>query len=81
MFTVISKTKHTSNNTGDFLLIQSVQYLQGVLTRLFNQKDKHLSRTFFDLFMAMAILVFCNQKMGLLLSEVGAYMCGLAHTQ
>ncbi|WP_337041210.1 hypothetical protein [Emticicia sp. 17c] len=78
MFTVISKTKHTSNKTGDFLLTQSVQYLQSVLTIRANQIDTRLSHTFFDLF--MAILVFCNQKMGLLLSELVSYMCGLAHT-
>lgn len=77
MFTILSKTKNTSNKTGEFLLTQSRQYLQSRLTSLDNQIDKRLSRTFFDLF--MAILVFRNQKMGLLLSELGAYICGFAH--
>ncbi|MFD2523264.1 hypothetical protein ACFSR2_20365, partial [Emticicia soli] len=77
MFTILSKTKNTSNKTGEFLLTQSRQYLLSLLTSLDNQIDKRLSRTFFDLF--MAILVFRNQKMGLLLSELGAYICGFAH--
>lgn len=39
--------------------------------------DKRLTRTFYDVF--VAILMFRNSKMGLLLSELGGYVCGFAH--
>ena len=77
MFTILSKTESTHNKSGNFLLSQSSQYLQSLLNKLDSQIDKRLSRTFFDLF--TAILVFRNQKMGLLLSELGGYICGFAH--
>ncbi|WP_216824439.1 hypothetical protein [Emticicia sp. TH156] len=77
MFTILSKIKTTPNKSGIFLLCQSNQYLKGILTQLDLQIDKRLSRTFFDLF--TAILLFRNQKMGLLLSELGGYICGFAH--
>ncbi|HEY1054840.1 MAG TPA: hypothetical protein VGE24_06880 [Emticicia sp.] len=77
MFAILSKTKNSSNKSGNFLLSQSNQYLQSLLYELDTQIDKRLSRTFFDLF--TAILVFRNQKMGLLLSELGGYICGFAH--
>lgn len=77
MFTILSKAKHSSNKSSTFLLSQSSQYLQSILSALDAQIDKRLSRTFFDLF--VVILLFRNQKMGLLLSELGGYICGFAH--
>lgn len=64
-------------NGASFLLHQSDRYLQGLESRLSDQIDKRLVRTFFDLF--MVILAFRNRAMGLLLSELGGFICGFAH--
>ena len=77
MFTIIAKSTNSGNRTGEFLLQKSTIYLQSLLKELDSQIDKRLSRTFFDLF--MTIILFRNQKMGLLLSELGGYICGFAH--
>lgn len=77
MFTIITKSSNSNNRTGEFLLQKSATYLQSFLNDLDSQIDKRLSRTFFDLF--MVIILFRNQKMGLLLSELGGYICGFAH--
>lgn len=61
-------------NAATFILRQSNQYLSSLLTSLDKKIDKRLSRTFFDLF--MVLLTFRNSKMGLLLSEMGGYICG-----
>lgn len=61
----------------EFLLSQSRVYLQDVRLRLSALVDKRLSRTFFDLF--LVILTFRNRVMGLLLSELGGYVCGFEH--
>ena len=60
-----------------FLLKKSSLYLQPVLDRLDTQIDKRLVRNFYDLF--ISILIFRHTKMGLLLSELGAYICGPKH--
>lgn len=60
-----------------FLLRQAASYLRPIEHRLDKQIDKRLVRTFYDLF--IAILIFRHTKMGLLLSELGAYICGPAH--
>ena len=57
-----------------FLLRQSSGYLSDVQDLLNTQIDKRLVRTFYDLF--VAILVFRNRANGLLLSELGGYICG-----
>ena len=61
----------------EFLLKQSGVYLEALQMRLSALIDKRLSRTFFDLFMAIA--TFRNEAMGLLLSELGGYICGFDH--
>lgn len=61
----------------EFLLTQSDVYLRLLQLRLDALIDVRLGRTFFDLF--MAILTFRNRAMGLLLSELGGYICGFAH--
>lgn len=60
-----------------FLLKQAEQYLQPLTQGLDEQVDKRLVRTFYDLF--MAILTFRNRVLGLLLSELGAFITGIKH--
>ena len=60
-----------------FLLRQAAVYLGPLECRLDARIDKRLVRTFYDLF--VSILIFRHTKMGLLLSELGAYICGPAH--
>ena len=57
-----------------FLLHQSDNYLSPLLKSLDKQIDKRLVHTFFDLF--MVVLTFRHSSMGLLLSELGGYVCG-----
>lgn len=64
-------------SAANFLLRQASCYLSSVEKRLDEQIDKRLVRTFYDLF--ISILIFRHNKMGLLLSELGAYICGPAH--
>lgn len=64
-------------NAANFLLNQASTYLSGLEQKLDSKIDKRLVRTFYDLF--IAILIFRHTKMGLLLSELGAYICGPAH--
>ena len=56
---------------------QSARYLQGLEKELDRHIDKRLVRTFFNLF--VVILTFRNRSMGLLLSELGGYLCGFSH--
>ena len=60
-----------------FLLRQAQSYLNPLTNQLDAQLDKRLVRTFYDLF--ISILIFRHTKMGLLLSELGAYICGPSH--
>jgi hypothetical protein len=60
-----------------FVLHQSQQYLRGIESRLAKRLDSRLVRTFYDLF--MVILTFRNRSMGLVLSELGGYVCGFDH--
>ncbi len=60
-----------------FSFKKSSQYLSSLQTNLDKVIDKRLSRTFYDVF--MVIIMFRNSKMGLLLSELGGYVCGFAH--
>ena len=77
MFKNISQDKDLSNKGAQFLLRQSGKYLQDLERRLDEQIDSRLVRTFFNLF--VVILTFRNRPMGLLLSELGGYICGFAH--
>ena len=77
MFKNILQDKELPNNGAQFLLRQSDKYLKSLQQGLDNQIDKRLVRTFFDLF--MVILTFRNRAMGLLLSELGGYLCGFDH--
>lgn len=77
--------EHLQNNSNQgskagasyFLLRQVARYLQPLEQQLDQKIDKRLVRTFYDLF--VSILIFRHTKMGLLLSELGAYICGPAH--
>lgn len=60
-----------------FLFRQSHHYLLELQEQLDAQIDKRLVRTFSSLF--LVILAFRNRAMGLLLSELGGYLCGFAH--
>lgn len=60
-----------------FLLQKAEQYLGGFLTKLDKQIDHRLVRTFFDLF--MVIQTFRNRAVGLVLSELGGYVCDPAY--
>jgi hypothetical protein len=64
------------SSAANFLLRKACCYLSSVEQRLDEQIDKRLVRTFYDLF--ISILIFRHNKMGLLLSELGAYVCGPA---
>lgn len=77
MFTILSNTTKKSKTTGDFILAKSIQYLEVVQSSLDKLIDKRLNRTFSDLF--IDIMLFRNSKMGLLLSELGGYICGFEH--
>ncbi len=59
---------------GSFLLHQVERYTDPVLEALDAQIDKRLVDTFFNLF--VTILMFRNRAMGLLLTELGGYICG-----
>lgn len=75
---VQSKGKFCTEANGSiFLIAQRDSYLKDLSTRLLAQIDKRLVHTFMDLF--MVILVFRNRAMGLLLSELGGYICGFDH--
>ncbi len=60
-----------------FLLKKSDQYLKELLVRLDSKIDKRLVGTFYNLF--MVIQTFRNRPMGLIISELGAYICGPFH--
>ena len=72
--TVKSEKKRDASS---FLLHQANGYIRPIEEQLNSKIDKRLVRTFYDLF--ISILIFRHTKMGLLLSELGAYICGPAH--
>lgn len=59
------------------ILRKAAYYLDPLDQQLDIQIDRRLVRTFFDLF--IAILLFRHRESGLLLSELGAYICGPDH--
>lgn len=71
------KDSPIAQKAGSFLLHQVMAYTSQVRTELDQQIDKRLVRTFFDLF--ITILLFRNRAMGLVLSELGAFICGPSH--
>ncbi len=73
-----NKTKAELNpGLSTTILRKAAYYLKSLEQQLDIQIDKRLVRTFFDLF--IAILLFRHRESGLLLSELGAYICGPAH--
>jgi hypothetical protein len=60
-----------------FLLHQLDSFTRDIRQRLDDQMDSRLVRTFFDLM--VIILMFRERRMGLLLSELGGYLCGFKH--
>ena len=77
MFKNILQSKSTSlaqPSASHFILHRSNRYLTTLQNQLDLKIDKRLVRTFFNLF--NVILCFRNRSMGLLLSELGGYICG-----
>lgn len=60
-----------------FILRQGSSYLKGFESVLLALIDKRLVQTFFDTF--ISIILHRNKDKGLLLSELGQYICGSAH--
>lgn len=63
--------------SAEFLLSQSAKYLSPLEKSLSKEMDNRYVRTFFDLF--IAILMFRNRSMNLLLTELGGWIAGFAH--
>ena len=79
MFLKLLQSKDTTpikQKAGGFLLHQVDRYTRQVRIDLDAAIDKRLVGTFFDLF--VIILMFRERRMGLLLSELGGYLCGHA---
>lgn len=73
-----SKSKSGSDQNASFFLLNQIdRYTADFRHQLNEQIDKRLVRTFFDLF--VTILLFRDRAMGLLLSELGGYICGMDH--
>lgn len=80
MFRTLLQNKDTEPlkpNAASFILHQSNTYLSPLLKSLDRKIDKRLTDTFYNLF--VAILAFRNSSMGLLISELGGYICGFDH--
>lgn len=77
MFKTYIQDKEKKSKLGgapDFLMKKSDVYLSGLLINLDKKLDKRLVRTFYNVF--IAILILRNRSVGLLLSELGGYICG-----
>ncbi len=68
------KKEPIRQKSGEFLLVQSNTYLSPLQKELSKHIDARYVRTFYDLF--IAILMFRNRAMGLLLSELGGFING-----
>ena len=68
------KKEPIRQKSGEFLLVQSNSYLSALQKELSKQLDARYVRTFYNLF--IAILMFRNRPMGLLLSELGGFITG-----
>jgi hypothetical protein len=75
MFANILAESKTSDIPGRFLLGKMSAYLEPLLASL--SMDARLLRTLFDVF--STIIMFRERHMGLLLSELGGYICGHDH--
>lgn len=64
-------------NAARFLLHKLDRFTGTLRHQLDAQIDRRLVRTFFDVL--VAILIFRERRMGLLLSELGGYVCGFDH--
>lgn len=64
-------------NAARFLLHQLDRFTCTLRAQLDAQIDRRLVRTFYDLL--VTILIFRERRMGLLLSELGGYICGFNH--
>lgn len=72
------KTKMSSlSKRQQFILRQASSYLSSFEQVLLSLIDKRLVQTFFDAF--VSIILHRNKDKGLLLSELGKYVCGSAH--
>lgn len=67
----------TAQGASLFLLRQLEVFTRPLRHELDAQIDRRLVRTFFDLM--ATILMFRERRMGLLLSELGGYICGFSH--
>ena len=79
MFLKLLQNKDTNpinQKAGSFLLHQIDRYTRQIRVDLDASIDKRLVDTFFNLF--VIILMFRERRMGLLLSELGGYLCGHA---
>lgn len=68
------KNEPIRQKSGEFLLRQSHQYLSPLQKTLCKTIDERFVKTFYNLF--IAILMFRNRPMGLLLSELGGFIAG-----
>jgi len=68
------KNEPIRQKSGEFLLSQSHQYLLPLQKELSKKIDERFVKTFYNLF--IAILMFRNRPMGLLLSELGGFISG-----
>ena len=74
---IVQKLLVSKRMSSDFLAHRIEDYLADVVGSLHALLDKRLCGTFVTLF--TIILQFRNSKMGLLLSELGGYVCGFDH--
>ena len=70
------KTQPVRQKSGEFLLTQTERYLSSLEKELSKKLDERFVRTFYNLF--IAILMFRNRPMGLLLSELGGFITGFS---
>lgn len=73
----ITARRRNKVSHSDFLLWKIRAYLKELHAELELRIDKRLARTFYSLF--VIILMHRERAMGLLLSELGGYLCGFAH--
>ena len=68
------KNQPIRQKSGAFLLSQADHYLLPLQKELSKKIDERFVKTFYNLF--IAILMFRNRPMGLLLSELGGFIAG-----
>lgn len=70
-------SEQLEQQAGYFLLRQAQRYTKPISAVLDTHLDRRLVGTFYNLF--VTILMFRNRATGLLLSELGGYICGFNH--